>query len=68
MSHYAWNSTPIDDTDIIRGVAAAGRKFRFPLDIELLDQPSLNDKKQLCFITYAIPLVTHILLYLFFKL
>ena len=36
-SQYAWNSAPIDDTDIPRCVAAVGREFRFPLDIELLD-------------------------------
>ena len=43
-SQYGWNSSPIDDTDIPRCVAAIGREFRFPLDVELLDKPSLNDK------------------------
>ena len=41
-SQYTWNSAPIDDTDIPRCVAAIGREFRFPLDVELLEQPSLN--------------------------
>ena len=44
-SQYAWNSVPIDDTYIPRCVAAVGRKFRYPLDIELLDQPRLNNKE-----------------------
>ena len=41
-SQYTWNSTPIDNTDIPRCVAAFGREFRFPPDIELLEQPALN--------------------------
>ena len=44
-SQYAWNSASIDDTYIPRCVAAVGREFKFPLDIELLDQPSLNNKE-----------------------
>ena len=35
-SQYAWNSVPIDNTDIPRCEAALDREFRFPLDIELL--------------------------------
>ena len=42
---YVWNSVPIEDTYISRCVAAVGREFRFPLDIELLDQPSINNKE-----------------------
>jgi hypothetical protein len=42
-SQYAWNSAPIDDTDVMRSVAAIGREFRFPLDIEFLGTPTLND-------------------------
>jgi hypothetical protein len=30
---YAWNSSPIDGTDIIRSFAAKARTFRFPLDV-----------------------------------
>ena len=44
ISQYAWNSAPIDDTDIPRCVAAIGREFRFPLGIKLLEQPNLNEK------------------------
>ena len=44
-SQYALNSAPIDDTDILRCVDAVGREFRFLLDIELLDQPILNNKE-----------------------
>jgi len=32
---YAWNSAPIDGTDILRSVAAVGRPFLFPIDISL---------------------------------
>ena len=32
---YAWNSSAINGTDIIRSVAATGREFKFPLDINL---------------------------------
>ena len=44
-SQYIWNSARIDDTDIPRYLADVGREFRFPLDIELLNQPSLNNKE-----------------------
>jgi hypothetical protein len=36
---YAWNSSAIDGTDIIRSVAAVGREFKFPLDINLSSTP-----------------------------
>ena len=36
---YAWNSSAIDGTDIIRSVAALGREFKFPLDINLGSTP-----------------------------
>jgi hypothetical protein len=36
---YAWNSGPIDDTDILRSVAAVGRPFLFPIDVSLLPLP-----------------------------
>ena len=32
---YAWNSAPIDGTNILRSIPAIGRKFHFPLDINL---------------------------------
>ena len=41
-SQYAWNSAPIDNTDIIRSMAAIGRNFRFPLDVSLSPTPILN--------------------------
>ena len=44
-SQYAWNSAPIDDTDVTRCMAAVGREFLFvPLDIELASTPTLNDE------------------------
>ena len=42
-SQYAWNSAPIDDTDVTRSMAAVGRDFRFPIDVELSPTPTLND-------------------------
>ena len=41
-SQYAWNSAPIDGTDVVRSMAAVGRTFRFPLDIDLSPTPILN--------------------------
>ena len=42
-SQYAWNSAPIDNTDIIRSVAGVGREFKFPMDMKLQPTPALND-------------------------
>ena len=42
-SQYAWNSAPIDNTDIARSKAAIGREFRFPLDVELSPTPNFNN-------------------------
>ena len=44
-SQYAWNSAPIDDTDISRSMAAVGRDFKFPMDVELSAMPTINDNK-----------------------
>jgi len=41
-SQYAWNSAPVDNTDIIRSMVAVGRAFRFPLDVSLSPSPILN--------------------------
>ena len=43
-AQFAWNSAPIDGTDVVRSLAAVGRAFRFPLDVELSPSPSLNDE------------------------
>ena len=51
-SQYAWNSASIDDTAIPRCIAAVRREFRFPLDIELLDQPSINNKEHSALFNY----------------
>ena len=37
---YAWNSSPIDGTDILRSVAALGREFKFPFDLSLETPPT----------------------------
>jgi PAS domain-containing protein len=36
---YAWNASVIDGTDIVRSVAALGREFKFPLDLNLSSVP-----------------------------
>ena len=38
---YAWNSAPIDGTDILRSIPAIGRELHFPLDINLNAAPKL---------------------------
>ena len=40
---YAWNSSCIDGTDIVRSVVAVGREFKFPLDITLHARPTPVD-------------------------
>jgi hypothetical protein len=39
-SAYAWNSSTIDRTDIIRSVPAVGRPFCFPFDLSFSDPPT----------------------------
>ena len=51
-SQYAWNSSPIDDTDIPRSVAAVGRHFKFPMDVKLLSSPVLNSADDTALYTY----------------
>ena len=45
-SQYAWNSAPIDNTDIQQSIAAVGREFRFLLDVELASAPTINTSNQ----------------------
>ena len=40
---YAWNSAPIDGTDIIRSILAIGRELHFPLDISMASLPKLAE-------------------------
>ena len=51
-SQYAWNSAPIDDTDIPRCLAAVGRHFKFPMDVTLSADPSMNDDNQSALFNY----------------
>ena len=51
-SQFAWNSAAIDNTDIPRCVAAVGREFKFPLDIELQPSPTLNDDSNSALFNY----------------
>jgi len=39
---YAWNSAPIDRTNILRGTVAVGREFQFLIDINLSALPQLT--------------------------
>ena len=41
----AWNSAPIDGTDIIRSIPAIGRELHFPLDTSLNDFTKLTHNK-----------------------
>ena len=38
---YAWNTSPLDDTGIIRSIPAIGHTLRFPFDIDMADMPAL---------------------------
>ena len=51
-SQYAWNSAPIDNTDIIRSMVAVGRAFRFPLDVSLSPSPILNTESNSTLFNY----------------
>ena len=44
-SQYAWNSVPIDNTDVPRILAAVGHELQFPFDIELSCIPNLSNAK-----------------------
>ena len=43
---------PIDNTDISHSFAAVGQEFRFPLDVEILSNPTLNDDSQSALFNY----------------
>ena len=51
-SQYAWNSAPIDNTDVTRSMAAVGREFRFPLDVDLSVVPPMNDSSNSALYSY----------------
>jgi len=42
-SQFAWNSAPIDNTEVVRSLAAVGQEFCFQLDVELSVIPPIND-------------------------
>ena len=66
-SQYAWNSAPIDGTNIHHSLPAVGRHYRLPMDIELSPSPALNDTSRSQLFTYICDVsnnstfVTHIL-------
>ena len=41
-SQHAWNSAPIDDTEITQRVSEIGREFCFPLDMDICALPSMD--------------------------
>ena len=49
---YAWNSIPLDGTDIIRNVPVIDRTLRFPLVINLADIPALVDNSSVRVVSY----------------
>ena len=49
---YAWNSAPIDGTDILRSTVAIGREFRFLIDINLSALPQLTQNNDQSTIDY----------------
>ena len=51
-SQYAWKSSPIDNTDIIRSMVTVGRAFCFPLDLSLSPSPILNTESNSVLLNY----------------
>ena len=52
-AQYAWNSAPIDGTDVTRSMVALGRDFLFPLDVEFSALPTeLNDESNTALFQY----------------
>ena len=45
LAGYAWNSAPIDGTDMIRSIPVIGRELRFPLDTSLTALSKLTDNQ-----------------------
>ena len=43
VASYAWNSAPIDGTDIVRSFPAIGRILRFPIDCDPALVPTVED-------------------------
>ena len=39
---YAWNSSPINGTNIICSISAVGREFKFPFNFHYVDTPQLT--------------------------
>jgi hypothetical protein len=43
VAAYAWNSMPVDGTDIVRSFVVCGRVFRFPLEVSMEHLPEPID-------------------------
>ncbi|MGH7955254.1 MAG: hypothetical protein ACREOZ_04765, partial [Gloeomargaritales cyanobacterium] len=43
VAAYAWNSSPIDGTGIIRSIPAIGREIKFPCDFEFGEDLAVTD-------------------------
>ena len=52
-SQYAWNSTPIDTTDIPCCIAAVGHHFKFLMDIGISLSPTFNNSPQSTLLNYV---------------
>ena len=57
-SQYAWNSAPIDGTDIIWSIAAVVRNFLFPSDVDLSPTPLLNNEMNKALFNYLRNVIT----------
>jgi hypothetical protein len=45
LATFAWNSAPIDGTDIVRSVPAVGWEFKFPFNFEYVQSPTISEHK-----------------------
>ena len=52
VSAYAWNTSHIDGTDIVRSVPDIGRELKFPMDINLVKFPTVVDNASGSVTTY----------------
>ena len=59
-TQFAWNSSTIDNTDILRSLPAVGREFKLPLDFECTSLPSLNDPNNLSLYNYLCHISTNL--------
>ena len=52
LSAYAWNSSPIDSTEIVRNMPAIGRELKFPMDVHIAKITIVIDSTSKSVVTY----------------